>query len=88
MTTFSKLFRFNNSAFFSENNDSCEQSFDEMFLKMGPSHSKHFFQEFPKAESVSLPPTNEVLKEQEELHMLVEGLNVQITEGLSNLKRL
>ena len=35
-----KFFKLNNSAFFAENNDSCKQSFDEMFLKMGPSHSK------------------------------------------------
>ena len=32
--------------------------------------------------------TKEVLKEREELHVLVEGLNVQITVGLNKLEEI
>ena len=55
---------------------------------MGFVSFKRFFLEFPKAESVSLRLTKEVLKEREELHVLVEGLNVQITVGLNKLEEI
>ncbi|XP_022777606.1 uncharacterized protein LOC111319040 [Stylophora pistillata] len=83
-----KFFKFNNSALFAENNESGEVDFDEMFWKMGSVSFKKFFQEFPKAESVSLRLTKEVLKEREELHVLVEGLNIQITVGLNKLEEI
>ena len=46
-----------------------------MFWKLGFSLFGKFFEEFLKAESISLRLTREVLKECEELHCLVEGLN-------------
>lgn len=47
-------------------------------------------QKFPPriSQSVSLRLTKEVLKEREELHVLVEGLNVQITVGLNKLEEI
>lgn len=83
-----KYFKFNNSALFAENEESGEMSFDEMFWKMGSRSFEHFFEEFPKIESVSLHLTKEVLKEREELYVLVEGLNVQITLGLNKLEEM
>ena len=83
-----KFFKFNNSALFAENHELGEVGFDEMFWKMGFVSFKRFFLEFLKAESVSLRLTKEVLKEREELHVLVEGLNVQITVGLNKLEEI
>ena len=81
-------FKFNNSALFAENNEESELSFDEMFWKMGFLSFKHFFVEFLKAESVSLSLTQEVLNEREQLQVLIEGLNVQITRGLNKLEEM
>ena len=83
-----KHFKFNNSALFAENTVESELSFDEMFWKMGFLSFKHFFAEFPKAESVSLRLTQEVLNEREQLHVLIEGLNVQIMLGLNKLEEM
>lgn len=83
-----KPFKFNNSALFAENNEESEMSFDEMFWKMGFLSFKQFFAEFPKAESVSLRLTQEVLNEREQLQVLMEGLNVQITVGLNKLEEM
>ena len=82
------FFKFNNSALFAENKDSSEWSFDEMFWKMGLSSFGKFFEEFPKAESVSLRLTKEVLQEREELHCLVEGLNDRIVFGLNKIEEI
>jgi len=83
-----KYFIFNNSALFAENNVESEPSFGEMFWNMGFRSFKQFFAEFPKAESVSLRLTREVLNEREQLHVLIEGLNVQITAGLNKLEEM
>ena len=83
-----KFFKFNNSALFAENNEESELSFDEMFWKMGFLSFNQFFVEFPKAESVSLNLTQEVLNEREQLQVLIEGLNVQITLGLNKLEEM
>ena len=83
-----KPFKFNNSALFAENKESGEMCFDEMFWKMGFLSFKKFFEEFPKAESVSLRPTKEVLQEREELHFLVEGVNDHISLGLNKLEEI
>ena len=83
-----KYFKFNNSALFAENNEESELSFDEMFWKMGFLSFNQFFTEFPKAESVSLRLTQEVLNEREQLHVLIEGLNVQIMLGLNKLEEM
>ena len=82
-----KFCKFNNSALFAENEES-EMSFDEMFWKMGFHSFQHFFEEFPKAEPVSLRLTQEVLNEREQLQVLIEGLNVQITLGLNKLEEM
>ena len=86
-----KHFKFNNSALFAENNTEAEEvemNFDEMFWKMGLSSFKKFFVEFPKSESVSLRLTKEVLEEREQLHMSLDGLNEQITLGLSKIEEM
>lgn len=84
-----KLFKFNNSALFAENDaEEYETSFDELFWKMCLGSFSNFFEEFRKAESVSLTLTREVLEEREQLHVLIEGLNVQITLGLNKLEEM
>ena len=85
-----QFFKFNNSALFAENNTAelAELNFDEMFWKMGLVSFKKFFVEFPKSESVSLRLTKEVLKEREQLHMSLEGLNDQITLGLDKIEEM
>ena len=83
-----KFFKFNNSALFAKNNESGVFHFNEMFWRLGCVSFTDFFLEFPKSESVSLRLTKEVLKEREELHVLVEGLNVQITVGLEKLEEM
>ena len=59
-----------------------------MFWKLGLHSFKNFFVEFLKAESVSLSLTQEVLNEREQLQVLIEGLNVQITLGLNKLEEM
>ena len=86
-----KHFKFNNSALFAENNakaELAELNFDEMFWKMGLGSFKKFFVEFPKCESASLQLTKEVLQEREQLQMLLEGLNEQITLGLNKIEEM
>ena len=84
-----KLFKFNNSALFAENDaKEYETSFDELFWKMCLGSFSKFFEKFPKAESVSLSLTREVLEERDQLHVLIEGLNVQITLGLDKLEEI
>ena len=86
-----KHFKFNNSALFAENNAEAELgelNFDEMFWKMGLGSFKKFFVEFPKSESVSLQLTKEVLHEREQLQVLLEGLNDQITLGLNKIEEM
>ena len=83
-----KHFKFNNSALFAENKESTDMNFDEMFWKMGSRSFANFFVEFPKAESVSLQLTKEVLQEREELYALVEGLNDQIIVGLNKIEEM
>ena len=83
-----KHFKFNNSALFAENNEKTEPNFDEMFWKLGLHSFKTFFEEFLKAESVSLSLTQEVLNEREQLQVLIEGLNDQITHGLNKLEEM
>ncbi|KAL9950870.1 hypothetical protein ACROYT_G043440 [Oculina patagonica] len=82
-----KYFKFNNSALFAKNAET-EESFDAMFWKMGFRSFQSFFAEFSKSESVSLRLTKEVLKEREQLQTLIEGLNPQITMGLSKIEEM
>ena len=61
---FSHFFKFNNSALFAATkSDDEEDNFDEMFCKMGTASFKKFFQEFERAECVSLLLTKDVLDE-------------------------
>ncbi len=83
-----KYYKFNNSALFAENTEDIEDSFDAMFWKMVVRSFKNFFAEFEKSESVSLQLTQEVLKEREQLQTLIEGLNPQITMGLSKIEEM
>ena len=83
-----KYYKFNNSALFADNTDETEESFDAMFWKMVVRSFKNFFAEFEKSESVSLQLTQEVLKEREQLQNLIEGLNPQITMGLSKIEEM
>ena len=83
-----RYYKFNNSALFAENTEETEDSFDAMFWKMVVRSFKNFFAEFEKSESVSLQLTQEVLKEREQLQTLIEGLNPQITMGLSKIEEM
>jgi len=83
-----KYYKFNNSALFADNTEETEESFDAMFWKMVVRSFKNFFAEFEKSESVSLQLTQEVLKEREQLQNLIEGLNPQITMGLSKIEEM
>jgi len=82
-----KYFKFNNSALFAENKES-KESFDAMFWRMGFLSFQNFFVEFAKTESVSLRLTKEVLNEREQLQILIEGLNPQITKGLNKIEEM
>ena len=84
-----KIFKFNNSALFAKNaGEGHDPRFNELFWEMSLDSFSKFFNEFPKAESVSLTLTREVLEERERLHVLVESLNVQITLGLNKLEEM
>ena len=84
-----KLFKFSNSAIFAENNtDEPETIVDKHFWEKCLKSFSNFFEEFPKAKSVSLTLTREVLEEREQLHVLIEGLHVQITLGLNKLEEM
>ena len=83
-----KFYKFNNSALFADNAEDVEEDFDAMFWKMGVRSFKKFFSEFAKSESVSLQLTQEVLKERDQLQAMIEGLNPQITMGLSKIDEM
>ncbi|ROL53955.1 hypothetical protein DPX16_2471 [Anabarilius grahami] len=97
-------FKFNNSAVFvtnksTEDEDSdCNQSaededsdcgnFDQMFWKMGFSSMRKFFTSLNTMETKSLSLTQEVLKERQQIEVLVEGLQPQINAGLTKLDEI
>ncbi len=87
-------FKFNNSAVFSTNNKSAEdededcENFDQMFWKLGYSSMKKFFKTLNNMETKSLSLTQEVLKERQQLEVLVEGLQPQIIAGLTKLDEI
>jgi len=82
-----EYFKFNNSALFAKNSEA-ENTFDEMFWDMGFHSFQSFFNKFLKCESVSLQLTKEVLKEREQLQTTLEGLNPQISMGLSRIAEM
>ncbi|XP_056090154.1 uncharacterized protein si:ch73-170d6.2 isoform X2 [Rhinichthys klamathensis goyatoka] len=84
-------FKFNNSALFATNNTSAddeESDFDRMFWKLGFSSMRKFFTSLTTMETKSLSLTREVLKERQELEVLVEGLQPQINAGLTKLDEI
>ena len=86
-----KHYKFNNSALFASNKESTnddEEDFDRMFWKMGFISFKKFFDEFTKAQEVSLTLTKEVLQERQQLEITVQGLQQQISAGVAKLEEL
>ncbi|XP_051987858.1 reticulocyte-binding protein homolog 2a [Xyrauchen texanus] len=89
-------FKFNNSAMFvssnkpvkSDDEESDGGNLDQMFWKMGFTSLKKFFTSLNRMESKSLSLTQEVLKERKQLEVLVEGLQLQINNGLSKLDEI
>ncbi|XP_048029404.1 uncharacterized protein LOC125257035 isoform X2 [Megalobrama amblycephala] len=84
-------FKFNNSALFATNKQSAQNkksgcgNFDQMFWDLGFFSMREFFTSLNKMETKSLSLTREVLKERQQLEVLVEGLQPQINAGLSKL---
>lgn len=89
-------FKFNNSAMFAGNNtqestdsdEDGEQSFDQMFWKMGIKSMEKFFTSLGKMASQSLLMTKEVLKERKQLEAAIEGLQPQVKAGLAKLEEI
>ena len=83
-----KFYKFNNSALYANNSEEVEEEFDAMFWRMGARSFEKFFLEFEKLDSVSLQLTQEVLKERHQLQTIIEGLNLQIKEGLRKIEEM
>lgn len=87
-------FKFNNSALFIANKKPEEAEdedfgdFDKMFWKLGISSMGNFFKSLEQMKTKSLSLTQEVLKEREQLEVLVEGLQPQINAGLTKLDEI
>ncbi|XP_028328906.1 uncharacterized protein LOC114479436 [Gouania willdenowi] len=88
-------FKFNNSALFANNrkrsiNEDSEEddSFDEMFWKMGSKSMEKFFAALGKMNTKSLLMTKEVLKERKQLETAIEGLQPQVRAGLAKLEEI
>ena len=86
-----KYYKFNNSALLASNEKKShdeDEEFDKMFWKMGFISFKRFFDDFAKAEGVSLYLTKEVLRERKQLEVIVQGLQQQISAGVAKLEEL
>ncbi|XP_017296331.1 uncharacterized protein LOC108250797 [Kryptolebias marmoratus] len=91
-------FKFNNSALFADNgclkNSTCneddddDESFDEMFWKMGTKSMEKFFTALGNITTKSLLMTREVLKERKQLETAIEGLQPQVRVGLAKLNEI
>nr|XP_055045989.1 uncharacterized protein si:ch73-170d6.2 [Misgurnus anguillicaudatus] len=89
-------FKFNNSALFIDNNKTVDAeddepdfgNFDQMFWKLGMFSLKKFFKSLKQMKTKSLTLTQEVLKERQQLEVLVEGLQPQINAGLTKLEEI
>ena len=77
-------FKFNNSVLFSRN-DSSDADFKHMVWKMGTESLTHFFSSFSVATPRSLKMTRDVLKEREQLEILIPSLQRRVQFGLSQL---
>ena len=89
-----KYFKFNNSAIYSETDkdddedEDEEGEFDHMFWSMGMRSFQNFFTAFQHVEAVSLQQTKEVLDRRHQIETTIQGLQHQITEGLSKIDEL
>jgi len=78
---FSYEFRFNNSAMFAPAND----SFKEMFWKMGMTSFENFFNVLPNIQSKSLTLTKDNLKVRHNLENVIQNFQVTIDNALVRL---
>ena len=87
-----KYFKFNNSALYPQPPGDMEEEeegdFNELFWTMGQNSLKRFFVCFDEVKPKSLQLTKEVLLERERLEANVNGLQPQITEGLSKMDEM
>ncbi|KAL7386030.1 hypothetical protein ABVT39_003120 [Epinephelus coioides] len=90
-------FKFNNSAFFTDNKSSAEGgmseddedgSFDKMFWDMGTKSMKRFFAALNVMDTKSLTMTKEVLRERKQLENSVENLKTCVRVGLAKLEEI
>ncbi|KAK8378025.1 hypothetical protein O3P69_018749 [Scylla paramamosain] len=89
-------FKFNNSALYTFQSeerqgadyDSDDEGFNEMFWKMGVKSFVKFLHQLKTVESKSLTLTQDVLNERSALQTSIEGIQVDIRNGLSTLERL
>ena len=87
-----KSFKFNNSALYTDQVGDDEEaevvSFDKMFWDMGMASFKAFFKQLACMEARSLQLTKEVLREREQLQVIVQSLPIQIQAILDKTNTL
>ncbi|XP_053279908.1 uncharacterized protein LOC128441827 [Pleuronectes platessa] len=90
-------FKFNNSAWFSQNKPCAAESasgeddegdFSEMFWNMGIKRMRKFFTALNQMTTKSLTLTNEVLRERQNLESSVQGLQEQVQIGLDKMEEI
>ncbi|XP_051808950.1 uncharacterized protein LOC127535328 [Acanthochromis polyacanthus] len=85
-------FKFNNSALFTDNksddDDDEDGGFDQMFWNMGTKSMKNFFAALNVMEPKSLILTKEVLRERQQIEILIENLQKQIKLGLVKMEEI
>ncbi|KAH0627714.1 hypothetical protein JD844_003850 [Phrynosoma platyrhinos] len=83
-------FKFNNSAWFPSKSPAGEGSseLNELYWKTGVVSMKEYFEALHSLEPRSLRLTKEVLRERKRLETTVQGLQMQIKAGLTNLEAL
>ena len=79
-----ECFKFNNSGLYANNND----EISKLYWQIGVNNARDFFTAFKRMESKSLQLTKEVLEEREQVEILVEGLQRQITITLDLIHEL
>ena len=81
---FQAFFKFNNSALYTDGSD----AFDQMFWDLGMSSFQKFFSAFEKVQPISLSLTREVLKERQQLEILIQDLQKEVNVGLARIGEL
>jgi len=79
--------RFNNSGFFSSENDE-EENFSPTFWKLGMKNFDSFFSSLSSMQTRSLTLTTEVLAERKHINVTVEGLTLKIHKQLTKMEEL